>query len=220
MGAGLGLRIDDVDAQRYRREYVDDIFRTLTAEGVEWTVGPRSTEDFELRWSQRQRTQSYRSALQELIDQDLVYSCTCSRTQVTAIPTGGCPGGCRDACRPSTLGDTADSSVRLRVLQGETVSVSGTPIDVSLAVGDPVIWRRDDVPAYHLVSVVEDAQWGVTHIVRGEDLLPSSAVQILLARYLGLTSVLTAHYVHHPLVLGPDGRKLSKSTLASRGGSR
>jgi glutamyl/glutaminyl-tRNA synthetase len=107
--------------------------------------------------------------------------------------------------------------VRLRVPVGTLVSVQGASIDISATLGDVVIWRRDGLPAYHLVSVIEDATMGTTHIIRGEDLRATSALQIYLAGLLGLESVVQATYIHHPLVLGPDGRKLSKSTLAGRG---
>lgn len=208
----MALRIDDVDAQRYRREYVDDIFRALERLGVRWTIGPRSTEEFERDWSQRQQTARYRAAVDALAGRGLVYACTCSRARLDGPPRGGCPGGCREASRL----DTPDAALRLAVPEGTRVTLSGTTIDVSREVGDVVLWRRDGVPAYHLVSVVEDARLGTTHIVRGEDLLPSSAIQVHLAQQLGFHTVAQAQYVHHPLVRDAEGNKLSKSTMASR----
>jgi glutamyl-tRNA synthetase len=77
--------------------------------------------------------------------------------------------------------------------------------------GDFVIWRRDDLPSYQLVSVIEDRDLGTTHIVRGEDLLASTAAQIFLAPALGADTLVTAFYLHHPLLTDVNGVKLSKS---------
>ncbi len=80
--------------------------------------------------------------------------------------------------------------------------------------GDFIVWRRDDLPAYQLVSVVEDRDLGTTHIVRGRDLLASSAAQVFLADSIGASNVAAATYVHHELITDSDGRKLSKTQIS------
>ncbi|MGI9197773.1 MAG: glutamate--tRNA ligase family protein [Candidatus Nanopelagicales bacterium] len=208
VGATIALRIDDADAARYRREYVDDIFRVLIELGLPWTVGPRDADDFETRWSQRHRTDSYRRELQALRAALPTYACTCSRTQQRMIPTGGCAAGCRTRGLPWVEGEFA---LRVVVPEGTSVDVGGVSVALDEALGDFVIWRRDGLPAYQLVSVIEDRDLGTTHIVRGVDLLASSAAQVFLAPALGADNVAAAAYVHHPLVLDDEGRKLSKS---------
>ncbi|MFM8239732.1 MAG: glutamate--tRNA ligase family protein [Actinomycetota bacterium] len=214
VGATVALRIDDADATRYRREYVDDVFRVLAVHELDWDLGPRDTDDFEANFSQRRKTEYYREVL---LDSGLTtYACTCSRSTQRATPTGGCTAGCRGSgheWRP------ADTALRVAVPPGTTIDVSGTAVRLDLEMGDFIVWRRDDLPAYQLVSVVEDRDLGTTHIVRGADLLASSAAQIFLARALGADNVITATYVHHDLVLDAEGRKLSKSTMSSQEGA-
>jgi glutamyl-tRNA synthetase len=198
----VALRIDDMDAARYRPEYVDDVFDVLGWLGVEWQLGPTSSADFEAHHSLRRRTEYYRSELRAAADRGLeLYACRCSRRQLTGPPTGGCPGGCREAGHPYVVGMSA---IRAHV-----------PVDVCPEIGDVVLWRRDDLPAYHLASVIEDRDLGVTHVVRGDDLRPSTAIQLHLARYLDAAAFTAASIVHHPLLTDAAGAKLSKSVLQS-----
>ena len=212
LGATLALRIDDADAARYRREYAEDIFVTLHDMGISWTLGPRDVDDFEQNWSQRAKTEQYRHELRQAVESGLaVYACACSRAEQAGPASGGCAGGCRSRSLPLEPGRTA---LRVVVDAGTRVTIGEEVIPLADAMGDFVIWRRDDLPAYQLVSVVEDRDLGVTHIVRGRDLLASSAAQVHLARWTGAQNVAEAVYVHHDLVTDPSGAKLSKSTLA------
>jgi glutamyl/glutaminyl-tRNA synthetase len=198
----VALRIDDMDAPRYRPEYVRDIFQTLEWLGIDWQSGPADDADFEAHHSLRRRTSYYRAELSAAGDRGLrLYACRCSRRQLTGPPVGGCPGGCREAGHEYVPGVT---SIRARV-----------PDDVCPEIGDVILWRRDDLPAYHLVSVIEDRDLGATHVVRGADLRASTQVQLFLAPYLGATALASAIFVHHGLVTGADGLKLSKSTLTA-----
>lgn len=205
----LGLRIDDVDAVRCRPEYVADIFRVLDLMRITWSFGPSDPVDFATNWSQTARTERYRSALAHDGLAPHLYVCACSRTRAGRA-SGGCPGDCRTLDLPLVTGESA---VRLHIPERTTVAMGDRAVDLAEELGDVVLWRRDGLPAYHLVTVLEDEALGITHIIRGEDLLTSSALHIHLARLLGLRGVATAHYVHHPLERDADGRKLSKSTL-------
>ena len=212
IGAELALRIDDVDASRYRREYAEDIFASLRDMGIAWTVGPRDVEDFEAHWSQRARTEIYRAELQRALAQGLpAYACACSRAVQPGPASGGCAAGCRERELPLEPGRTA---LRVAVEPGTVVAVGAERVSLDTEMGDFIVWRRDDLPAYQLVSVIDDRDLGVTHIVRGRDLLSSSAAQIHLAPWLGAESVAQATFVHHELVIDASGEKLSKSTLA------
>lgn len=216
LGAALALRIDDADAARYRREYAEDIFATLRDMGIAWTIGPRDVDDFERHWSQRSKAEYYREQLHEAIDRGLpVYACACSRVQQAGPASGGCAGGCRDRSLPLEPGRTA---LRVAVDIGTQVSIGDEVVPLAEEMGDFVIWRRDDLPAYQLVSVVEDRDLGITHIVRGRDLLASSAAQVHLAQWMGAANVAEAVYVHHELVADATGAKLSKSTLSATRG--
>ncbi len=191
--AKIALRIDDADSGRCRREYVDDIFGVLDWLNIDWELGPRDADDQELKFTQRARTDYYRDALTQARSAGLdVFACTCSRS---ALAGGRCVHDCRE------------SGGVLRA--GESSARVGTPH------GDIVLWRRDDQPAYHLTSIIDDRDLRTTHIVRGSDLRESSELQRRLAPYFGADNVTSAVFLHHDLVLGTDGSKLSKSQLAT-----
>lgn len=208
-GLALRLRIDDVDAERARPEYVDDILDLMTWLGIEWTDGPRTLVETE--HARGTRVTHAREMLQAALDNGLpAYACTCSRRDVTAIPTLGCPGRCRTAGHPLV---PERSALRVHVPAGTCVSVQGVDVPLDVALGDFVIWRKDDQPAYQWFSVVEDTLHGTTHILRGEDLRTSTAAQRYLARFLPESAFLGAEIRHHPLLLDDSGAKLSKSQL-------
>lgn len=154
---------------------------------------------------QSQRTDAYERAIKKLLDKGNAYWCGCSRSELPA--SGRYPGTCRNGLPP---GKSA-RSVRLRV-SDRTIhfddAVQG-PVEENLneSVGDFVIRRADGIAAYQLAVVVDDAYQGITEVVRGADLLDSTARQIYLQQCLGLE---TPVYAHHPVVTDPEGRKLGK----------
>jgi|JI8StandDraft_1071087.scaffolds.fasta_scaffold33031_3 glutamyl-tRNA synthetase len=191
--AEVVLRIDDMDAPRMRPEYVDDILDVLTWLQIGWDRGPRSREDFEARYSLARRTGHYREELDRAVARGLpVFACRCTRREAREAGVAGCLGPCAAEDAPAAPGETA---LRMRF--------PGV---------DPVLWRRDDLPSYHLASVIEDRDAAVTLVVRGDDLRQSTAVQRELAPYLAADAFANAEFVHHPLLVGADGAKLSKST--------
>ena len=191
----LWLRIDDCDATRMRMEYLDDLFETLEWLGIRWDQGPRSVQEFLSRDSQSLRKAEYFSKL----DQIPHYACDCSRQQIKARTPLAYDGHCDGRNLPFEAGKTA---IRARLPHSP----------------HPVIWTKDDLPAYHWVSLWDDLRLGTTHIVRGEDLRESTRIQIELAAEssdeTAQKNYLTIRYAFHPLVTGPDGAKLSKSVLA------
>lgn len=198
----VALRIDDMDAARCRPEYVEDVFEVLGWLGIDWQLGPRDPNDLDANHSLQRRTEYYRAELWAAAGRGLeLYACRCSRSQLGGPPTGGCPGGCRQAS--------------LEYVAGETALRAHVPVHVCPEIGDAVLWRRDDLPAYHLASVVEDRDLGVTHVVRGDDLRASTAIQLFLAPYLDAVGLTRAHVLHHALLTDADGAKLSKSTLGA-----
>lgn len=186
-GADLLLRIDDLDAPRMRREYLEDIFRVLDWLGVQWQIGPQSASEV-VEWSQHRRVELYRQARETLLElPDAFYVCACSRSMM---------GDPERAC----------SCHGLELVQGETCLRMQTDGD-----DRPVIWRRNGLPAYHLASIVDDDFFDVTLIVRGEDLRPASDLQRQLAGFLPGNTFPEATLVHHGLVTDDRGVKLSKS---------
>lgn len=216
-GAHVHLRIDDLDAARLRRAYLDDVFSSLRWLGLGWDSGPRDPEGFLAGHSQRSRLPAYRAALERLAAQGAVYACTCSRQRVRrdaerAGTPGRYPGTCRAAGHDLA---TPEAAWRLALDPGEEVVVRDLvrgPLRLAPAAetGDVVVRLRTGDPAYHLASVVDDEALGVDLVVRGGDLLPSTAIQLALARRLGAAGFAGAAFVHHGLVVAAAG-KLSKS---------
>ena len=207
VGARLALRIDDFDPVRYRREYVDDIFRTLDWLEITPDLGPSTTDEFQRDFRLGARQELYRSELDKAIASGLeCYACDCSRRSLAE----GYPCTCRARGLVPSAGAHA---LRVALPPGLEMSVGAATVRLRDQGPDVVVWRRDDLAAYHLASLVEDRELGTTHVVRGRDLLESTAVQLFLAPFVGASQFQAAVFVHHDLVTGPDGLKLSKSTL-------
>lgn len=201
------LRIENLDPPREVPGSADSILRTLEALGFEWD-GP-------VLW-QADRFEDYREVLHELLRKNLAYACACSRKQLNANPIEGAegpiyPGSCRDL----NLEPMPGRAIRVRT-QDQPISfhdlIQGQISQrIQSELGDFVIFRADGFFAYQLASVVDDAHQGITHIVRGADLLHSSERQIHLQRLLGYP---TPVYAHIPQAMDAQGQKLGKSTQA------
>ncbi len=220
-GGVLKLRIDDLDADRCRPEYIEDIFRQLEWLGLDWDEGPAGPEDFARHHSQRLRLERYRRLRRELEAAGRTYACACSRREIQQVSRDGLYPG---TCRQRAVASAGSYAVRLRVEAGTIVAIGAETLALDREMGDFVIWRRDDLPAYQLASLADDLDDRITLIVRGEDLRASTAAQLHLAACLGRVSFSRIRFRHHPLLPGSDGRKLSKSdgalslaTLRERG---
>lgn len=195
-GGEWWIRIEDVDRDREVPGAALDQLRTLAAFGLD--------HDGPIAW-QSQRGDLYAQALRRLLDAGLAFECHCSRADVAAT------GGVHRACRPGAR--RTDPALRLRVPEGSHAAFDDAvhghvAQDVGREVGDFVLRRADGWWAYQLAVVVDDAEQGVTDVVRGADLLDSTPRQLLLQRALGVPP---PRYLHLPLVVDGDGRKLSKS---------
>ncbi len=215
-GARILLRIDDLDSDRVRPEYLDDIFESLKWLGVVWDLGPKDVDDHRRNWSQSLRIDRYFQLLERLRALNVLYGCTCTRAQLRGSHIY--PGTCRE--KNISLDDPT-AAWRIAVPEGAQAEVNliagGTiTIDVSEVIGDVVLRQRPiggkpAMPAYQIASLSDDVESGTTLIVRGADLLPSTAMQLHLAQLLELDGFRSVRFLHHPLVLDPGGRKLSKS---------
>ncbi len=203
-GGRLLLRIDDFDVARTREAYLTDVFRTLDWLEIPVDDGPSGPQDFHARWSMTRQLDRFVAARDQLMasSTDQVFVCACSRPELG--PGRRCAAGCREQVLPLESGRSA---LRISIPAG---AARGLP----LPPGDHVLWRRDGLPAYQLGSVVADEGLGVTTIVRGVDLLESSALQVHLAATLPAPGVETADVRHHGLVTSAGGAKLSKSAGA------
>ncbi len=214
----LIFRNEDLDPQRCRPEFVQAMFDDLRWLGIEWSEGPDCGGAYG-PYAQSERREFYLLAWQTLRDRGLIYPCTCSRKDVAAAagaPNEGedepvYPGTCRAASRPAAP-DPAGVNWRFRVPDGEEICFDDRHLGSQKVIagrdfGAFIVWRRDDVPAYQLAVVVDDAAMGITEVVRGADLLTSTARQILLFRALGLA---VPDYYHCDLVRDDAGVRLAK----------
>ncbi len=212
-GGKLLLRIDDLDMERVRPAYVEDIFGTLRWLGVDWDEGPRNAEELKNSWSQHLRMARYRELVEQLREDGHLYACTCSRKDVQdRTGSGDYDGHCRTLGLPF---DHPDCSWRLKLPRTGKAAwrtwPDGKLHEAALDMSDPVIRQRNGRPAYQVASLADDITFGIDTIVRGADLLDSTAIQMHLAGLLGLDAFSKALFLHHPLVLDTSGAKRSKS---------
>lgn len=206
-GGQWRVRMEDVDEPRCSAASAAAILRTLEALGFEW--------DGEVMVQSRRKAR-YRELLDSLVAAGRAYPCACTRRELAGAPLAHdgaaiYPGTCRHGLAPGK----SPRAWRLRVGEGETAfddALQGR-VGQRLAaeVGDFVLLRADGYFAYQLAVVADDADQGITHVVRGADLLDSTPRQIFLQRCLGF---LTPAYAHLPVAVNAAGEKLSKQTLA------
>lgn len=216
----LVFRNEDLDPQRCKPEFAGVMVEDLRWLGIEWQEGPDVGGPF-APYVQSQRRDHYLAAWRRLRDRGFVYPCTCSRkdlAQAASAPHRDddeplYPGRCRQRA-PESKSHTEPAGVnwRFQVPDGEGVSFPDLRQGPQRFVagedfGDFVVWRRDDVPAYQLAVVADDAAMRITEVVRGADLLKSTARQLLLARALELT---VPAYYHCDLVKDERGVRLAK----------
>jgi glutamyl-Q tRNA(Asp) synthetase len=200
------VRMEDIDPPREEPGAADSILKSLETHGLHWHG--------DIIY-QSQRSDAYEAMLEQLHQQGLTYRCSCSRKQIEMTGHSGefgpvYPGSCRDKSV-----DTYNSATRIRVNDNPVITHDRIQGDYQQSlhedIGDFVVKRRDNLYAYHLAVVVDDAEQGITEIVRGVDLLDSTPRQQYLQHCLGLT---TPVYAHLPVVLNQYGQKLSKQNQA------
>jgi len=225
----LILRNEDLDPQRSRAEFARAMMEDLRWLGIRWTEGPDCGGAYG-PYSQSDRRTCYLNAWRHLVAGGFLYPCTCSRrdlAQSASAPNDAdaddepvYPGTCRER-KNKGKGENKDAAEfaepagvnwRFRVPDGETIEFSDLNLGPQRYVagrdfGDFLVWRRDDVPAYQLAVVVDDAAMRITEVVRGADLLKSTARQLLLLRALGDAA---PEYFHCQLVRDAAGMRLAK----------
>ncbi len=228
----LILRIEDVDLARCRSNILEAIEEDLRWFGIEWDEGP---------FFQRERFDLYRDALTKLRKRGFAYPCCCSRKDVAAATLAPheenaepiYPGTCRP--NDSYSVEAAVSAAKKKIVQARRLPPQGREVNwrfrvpdgeemryVDLALGeqravagkdfgDFILWRRDDLPAYQLAVVVDDAAMGITEIVRGEDLRTDTFRQLLIYRALEIEQ---PQFYHAPLIVDLAGKRLAKRDAA------
>jgi glutamyl/glutaminyl-tRNA synthetase len=217
----LILRNEDLDPQRSREEFARAMTEDLRWLGIRWNEGPDCGGAYG-PYSQSERRVHYLEAWRRLRDDGFLYPCTCSRkdlAQAASAPNDAdpddepvYPGTCRDRKDAVEFMEPAGANWRFRVPDGEEVEFADLNLGRRRFVagsdfGDFLVWRRDDVPAYQLAVVVDDAAMRITEVVRGADLLKSTARQLLLMRALGYAA---PGYFHCDLVRDAAGVRLAK----------
>ena len=214
-GGELLLRNDDLDGDRCRPEFVDALREDLAWLGLRWR---------EPMISQSARLPAYRAALERLHAAGLIFPCTRSRRDV--LEAAGAPheGGADDeplypqafrppaGAPPPPLGAIITANWRFHVPDGEEITFTDARLGRQAAVagrdfGDFLVWRRDGTPSYQLACAVDDAEFGITEVVRGEDLVRSTFRQLLLFRALGAPP---PAYFHAALLRDDQGTRLAK----------
>ena len=205
-GAKIFLRIDDLDRLRVNPKYVQDIFDTLNFLEIPWDEGPLNAKDFEDNYSQIHRMPLYKEALKYLSDNKKVFACACSRSQSETCT-------CINEHIPLNtenvswrLATPNNTELQVKNYNGEIIQAS-----MSVEMQDFVIKKKDGFPAYQLTSVIDDLQYGIDLIIRGEDLWPSTVAQHQLALALGKEEFSGIGFYHHLLITESNGNKMSKS---------
>lgn len=207
-GGQWQVRIDDIDAPRVVRGAASDILRTLEAFCLEWDGRPIY---------QSENREAYHLALHQLRAGRHLYPCACSRKEISETGISGIDGPVYDGrCRAGLPAERAARSLRLRVdanvIAGfDDVLQQRVDQHLASAVGDFVLYRADGAFTYHLACAVDDALQGITHVIRGADLIDSTPRQVHLQQLLGFARPV---YLHLPVATGAGGEKLSKQTQA------
>jgi glutamyl-tRNA synthetase len=216
------LRIDDTDQERSTQESLDEILESLRWLGVDWDEGPPDR-----RYFQSSRFDRYREGALQLLREGKAYPCYCTAAELDAMRKQaqqehrkpGYDGRCRDRTPAAELANIAlpdksagrNYTIRFRSPQvGQTVVddlIKGRAVFENAELDDLIIFRSDGVPTYNFATVLDDADLGMTHVVRGDDHLPNTPRQMQIFYALGLTP---PAYAHLPMVMGADGQKLSK----------
>jgi glutamyl/glutaminyl-tRNA synthetase len=217
-GGTLVLRNEDLDAKRFKLEFVEAMIEDLKWFGFQWQEGPDCGGPF-VPYNQSERMSFYRDALNKLIDGGFVYPCTCSRKDIAAAARAPHAEDDDEPIYPGTCRANRKSEIvnrkfcwRFRVPDGETISFNDGGFGpqrfaAGKGFGDFVVWRQDDVPAYQLACVVDDNAMRITEVVRGADLLKSTARQLLIYRALGFEP---PSFYHCPLMTDESGVRLAK----------
>jgi len=214
-GAKVLLRIDDLDRERYKPRFVQDIFDTLNYLEIPYDLGPKDMGDFDQSYAQMHRLPLYNSALEELRNKKALFACDCSRKKIEKMnPKGFYTGFC---LRRNLPFDQPEITWRIKAKMHLDVPFKELTLGIVNGklpgiLTDFVVRKKDAMPSYQLTSLVDDLHYGVDLIVRGKDLWGSTIAQVYLSKFLAENTFTGNIFHHHPLIQGPNNQKLSKSS--------
>ena len=214
------LRVEDTDKKRATQEAYEAVIEDMRWLGLEWDEGPEIGGPYE-PYRQSERTSHHEEAAQKLLASGAAYKCYCTaeeveeRRKAAGVKTPGYDGFCRDlgeADRKRFEDEGRSPALRFAVPKDRTIEfedvVRGTIASPGQLIPDFIISRSDGTPTYILAAAVDDIEMKITHIVRGEDLIPATPRQLLIREALGVEE--TPTFAHLPLLVNPDGKPLSK----------
>lgn len=212
--ARILLRIDDMDRERVKTKFIEDIFDNLDFMELPYDLGPKDVTDFKVNYSQTTRLDYYIKALEILKKNKRLFGCDCSRKKIEKMsPKAYYTGFCRNRNLQYEKQEVAwrfkcdlHQDIRFKDLnEGHLIG------KLPGILKDFIIRKKDGLPAYQLTSVVDDLHFGVDLIVRGKDLWGSTLAQVLLSDYLEPNTFSQNTFYHHQLIQNPQRQKLSKS---------
>jgi glutamyl-tRNA synthetase len=224
-GGMLTLRIDDIDKNRKRPEYVQDIFETLHFLGIDWDKGAKNPKDFEAHYSQHHFLEIYQKEIEVLKNKNAVFECVCSRSEIVKrnienqVSTTNYDGFClsnqnTESQKNNALRMNTDCFDNKNILINDC-NTDNFSINIENEIPFFVIQTKTqkvkNLPAYQLVSLIDDSRMNINFIVRGKDLINSTAAQLFLAKILDKKSFLETTFLHHDLILDKRKNKISKS---------
>lgn len=220
-GGDFLLRIEDTDQSRSRPEYEENIFKTLRWAGIDWDEGPDMGGEYG-PYRQSERTEIYREYCQKLLDQGKAYKCFATAEELEEMREVAKKMGTRIGydrryrnLTPEEIKEREDAgqpyTIRLKVpLQGECIYEDGIKGRITVPwadVDDQILLKSDGFPTYHLANVVDDYLMKITHVIRGDEWMSSTPKHVMLYEAFGWEPPV---FMHMPLLLGKDGKKLSK----------
>lgn len=216
--ARIMLRIDDMDRERVKTKFIQDIFDTLEFMEFPYDMGPKNIADFQTNYSQMNRLDLYSNALEIIKKNKNLFACDCSRKKIEKInPKGYYTGYCINRNLPF---DQKEVAWRLKAEMHQEIRFND--LNEGSLIGklpgiltDFIVRKKDGFPAYQVTSVVDDLHYGVDLIVRGKDLYGSTLAQICLSEFLETNTFSQNSFYHHPLIQDPNHQKLSKSSGAT-----
>lgn len=214
-GAKILLRIDDLDKERVKKKYIEDIFHTLDFLEIPYDEGPKNFQEYKGQFSQHHRMNHYHQALEYLLSKKFLFACDCSRRKISRnSPEGSYPGTCEKKKISFDLQEVSwrlytdmDKEIILKDISGKKLKTTVPPL-----LRDFVLKRKDNLPAYQLAAVVDDLLDKIDFIVRGKDLWGSSIAQEYLAGKMPDFKLGSRVFHHHILLTDSHNRKLSKSS--------
>ncbi len=213
-GATILLRIDDIDKVRAKKEYLQDIFESLTFLKLPWQEGPKNFAEHEASFSQNLRLNLYENFLEKLKNKGLVFACNCSRSEIENAGTHSVyPGTCKHknlSLYEENVCWRLNTSASL-VIQLKEYGKKTEHFVLPENMHHFIVRRKDWLPSYQVCSLIDDVHFGIDLIVRGKDLRDSSLAQLYMAQLSGLNEFLNTTFLHHSLLLNKEGHKLSKS---------